>query len=1511
LEDKVKTNSGFKKFKKILLRALLGLVVFFILLAVALSLPVVQTKIAHYASDELNTKFGTHISIDRVGITIFGSVKLKGVVILDHHGDTLVSADRLQTNILSFRAATKSNLQFGTIRAEKLNFNMHTYKGEKTSNLDIFIKIFDSGKPSTGKFSLRCDDLYVSNGRYRLTNENAVTPRVLDFKKLSGQVKDFYIKGSDITAGIKRLSLLDHRGLFIENLQADFTLNKTSINLEKLTLATSESDLVGSVKLTYTREQMRDFVNQVNFDFKVTKASISSNELNYFYPEFGKDQKYYLSTVLTGHMNNFVLHDLNLLDTNDSEIIGNINFRHLFDKKGPGFYMNGNFDRISSNYSNLRNIMPRILGKSLPQMLEKFGRVDLVGHVTLTKKDLDTELYVMSELGEAETVLSVKNYNNPAEALYTGTIDLQDFNLGAISGVKNMGTTTMHIEVDGGGFTQKSLNTVVKGSITRFAFNGYNYKNVTVDGRFKWPYFKGVINSNDPNLLMTFDGLVDMSKPKKEYDFHAQIDYADLALLKIMKKDTLSIFKGDMIFNARGNNLNDMAGKLQISQLSYQNSRDSYYFEDFTLESEFDAENARTLTLSSKDIIEGRVYGKFDVNELPKVVQNAAGSLYTNYSPFKVKKGQYLDFDFTVYNKVIEIILPDVVLGQNTRLRGSINADKGDFRMNFYSPTIDIGTTNRINNIMVDINNRNPLYNAYISVDSLRMKNYKLSDFSLLNVTQNDTMYMRSEFKGGTGAVAKDFYNLDFYHTIDKSGNSVVGFKKSEINFKNYMWYINEGNTQSNKVVFNKKLTDFNIDNISLSHNNQRVDLAGIIKGKEYKDLKLSFNEVDLHKITPSIDSLNFGGRLNGDISLKQDKNQFEPTASLTIDTLRVNKYILGDMKLGVEGDRSFKKFNIDTSIERDGDETFSTTGFIEVANKQTQLSLDAEFSNFDISPLTMFLKAVFPQIRGRATGRAAIVGTASDPEIDGRLYIKGGGLKVGYLNTDYNFEENATVDLTEKEIWFRNIELTDTEHKTKGRLDGVVQHKLFKNWALDLGIKSDRLLVLNTKDSDDALYYGTAFIKGQATIKGPTTSLVITADATSMEGTDVKILVNNSGAVSSTSAAFIHFLSPQEKENRNKGIITPIKTFSGLEMNFNFIVTPVANIEVIIDKNTGHMLRAKGNGNLLLEINTLGKFNMWGDYSVLQGDYFFRYGGFIDKKFSLRKGGTINWEGDPKRARLNLEAVYKTQANPSVLLETPTFSRNIPTEVVISLAGNLTAPEPDFTINFPGISSVLKSDLEYKLNDMEFRKTQAYALLSSGGFISPANANTAVYGSLFEKAGSLLSDLFSDGNSNINIGLNYVQATKNPYVDVSSQVGLTLSSQINDRISINGVVGVPVGGVNESAIVGNVEAQIRINDDGTMKLRVFNRENDINFVGEGIGYTQGVGLTYEVDFDTMKELINKIFQKKVKVEDTDNNNGTDIPDSELMPDYIQFNDSKKKKPGDEDKEPQKIPETD
>ncbi|MBK9225418.1 MAG: hypothetical protein IPO23_13800 [Flavobacterium sp.] len=105
-------------------------------------MPFVQTKIAQYVTDEINKSYGTDITIEQVSITVFGGVKLKKVLIKDYKKDTLIYANRINTNILDFNKLISGDLIFGDIRLDQLLLNMKTYKGEKDTNLDKFISCF-------------------------------------------------------------------------------------------------------------------------------------------------------------------------------------------------------------------------------------------------------------------------------------------------------------------------------------------------------------------------------------------------------------------------------------------------------------------------------------------------------------------------------------------------------------------------------------------------------------------------------------------------------------------------------------------------------------------------------------------------------------------------------------------------------------------------------------------------------------------------------------------------------------------------------------------------------------------------------------------------------------------------------------------------------------------------------------------------------------------------------------------------------------------------------------------------------------------------------------------------------------------------------------------------------------------------------------------------------------------------------------------------------------------------
>ena len=128
---KFKTIKGIKKFKKIAIRILLALVLLLLLLGITLSLPFVQTKIGAYVTDLLHKEFRCDIKVEKVAITVFGTAKLKTVLISDHHKDTLFYANRIQTNILSFQRLMHGDLIFGDVRIDGLFFNLKQYKNEK------------------------------------------------------------------------------------------------------------------------------------------------------------------------------------------------------------------------------------------------------------------------------------------------------------------------------------------------------------------------------------------------------------------------------------------------------------------------------------------------------------------------------------------------------------------------------------------------------------------------------------------------------------------------------------------------------------------------------------------------------------------------------------------------------------------------------------------------------------------------------------------------------------------------------------------------------------------------------------------------------------------------------------------------------------------------------------------------------------------------------------------------------------------------------------------------------------------------------------------------------------------------------------------------------------------------------------------------------------------------------------------------------------------------------------
>ena len=738
-----------------------------------------------------------------------------------------------------------------------------------------------------------------------------------------------------------------------------------------------------------------------------------------------------------------------------------------------------------------------------------------------------------------------------------------------------------------------------------------------------------------------------------------------------------------------------------------------------------------------------------------------------------------------------------------------------------------------------------------------------------MSLHQNDTLFFKSVFTGGNKK--KEDFNLDFFYTFNSTGKSVIGFDTSSFKFKDNIWNISPNESIPNKVTFDLKENEFNFSKFKLVSGAQKVTFQGSLNADTDKELFIDFTKVKLQSFLPTIDSLALKGALSGSIDLVQKEGIYNPKALLTINDFDVNGFRQGDLSLRLKGDNSYEKYTVDLSIDNRKVKSIEASGFLDFSNKRPLIDLEVYLEEFGLDAFSPLGKDVLSSIRGTASGNFSLSGFLGNPAMDGALKLKNAGLKFPYLNVNYDFEVEPIVRLKEQSFIFEDFSLLDNKYKTEGILHGNISHKNFNQWVLEMKIDSDNLLVLDTQNTEDSMYYGTTFIDGVANFTGLTDQLTIDVNAKTMPQTNFVVPLKD--VQTADSYRLIHFKSKETKTKEKQQQIA-LEAVKGLSLNINLEVTKDATAQVVIDEVNGSQLTGSGAGDLMIEIDTRGKFNMFGDYTISSGVYDFKYGGIVNKPFLIQKGGAISWNGNPYEANLDVTAVYKAKANPGVLLPNFNSNRKIEVDLVTRITGGLFSSSQDLDIQLTNVDPIIASELEFVLNDnnVNEKTTQFVSLLAFDNFVNPDKVDFNAGATISSRASSALaaafSSLLSRPDDKFQLGLDYQQGNRGNDIDrlnTDNQVDVSVSTQLGDKVIINGKVGVPIGAQTQSSVVGEVKVEVLLNEEGNFRGVIFNRQNEIQYSTEEEGYTQGVGLSYQVNFNTLSSLLKKIASKKKK----------------------------------------------
>ena len=719
--------------------------------------------------------------------------------------------------------------------------------------------------------------------------------------------------------------------------------------------------------------------------------------------------------------------------------------------------------------------------------------------------------------------------------------------------------------------------------------------------------------------------------------------------------------------------------------------------------------------------------------------------------------------------------------------------------------------------------------------------------------------------------------NIEIDFSVKNNIKSNLKLKEISIDILNDKIYLTEL-SEINEILENDFIEtnnnyDFSfqwVDNkLNLESNlGSNILINGFYKNENDIDLNFEFSNLFIQNFF-EINKSPISGNVESKINLNRTELNRTLSLNASIRDINIKEYEIGDLEINAFGNTDFDSYSVDLKLLNNENISLKSEGTVIAINEKPNLDLDLNFNDFDISFIEKIGSNTLKNISSSISGQVNLWGSYDNLQHNGNLILNKSKFLIPYLNIEYLINNNSELTLYNQNIEFTNILITHSESDSFSSLDGNINHTNYNDWNLDLVFESDRLFILNKDFDEDENFYGKAYIDGQISISGPTDQVSIDIDALTMPGTYITIPRTNSNLIDDFS--FIEFTDLNNSDLFTKNnLLDDVKQLNNktLDLNIDLEIDNNAQVDITIDQETGSYISGIGNGNLFMEIDSDGKFNIFGDYTTTEGEYNFKDLALIDKKFKLKDGGTIVWDGEPLGAQMDILATYEVPggANPALLLDNPNFNKKIPTDVEIELTGNLTKPNsPDFEIYFPNTSSSVTSEINYKLNDPEVRQLQAISLLTQGIFINEVSVSIeGITNNIYEKVSDIFSDLLGGSEGPLKVGINYLQGDKSDILDIKTEdrFGVTLSTEISEKILFNGKIGVPIGGIEETLIIGDVQIDFILNVDGSLKAKVFNRENEFRYIGDKLGYTQGVGLTYQVDFQTFRDLISKLLEK-------------------------------------------------
>ncbi|MBN1597691.1 MAG: translocation/assembly module TamB [Bacteroidales bacterium] len=1445
-----------------------------------LQIPTVQNFAVSRMLDKVSENFGNKMNFSGVYVNNINKVSFKDLLITDNKNDTVIYSVKtvvimpVLLRIISDRRKNQTVLRELRLEDSYLVVGVDTAGKVNLKFLVDYIK--NNRDPLKARKPFFINKIRIKDSQFNLRNKKPGKERKgIDFTNLHLDqfnlvVKDMMAFADTVRLSVESLNFIDKSGFALNDLEGEMDMCKTHLWFDNITIQTALTEIEAE-KIHMDFSKFKDFqtdalFEKVTFDMKFKESNVNLFDIGFFSDLFWNNfQSVTLLGGFNGPLSNFKGNQFIIGWGESSFIQGNLDINGLPDINET--FLIFDLNRMFATMSDLKSFnFPGNKSLEIPSVLKKFNSFSYKGNFTGFFNDFVAQGKLTSNLGNIYTdVLFAPDTLN--QVRFSGLIRTNGFNIGHLmESNSSVGDISIDAEIKGLISKDKPPQADVIGRIDKFTYRNYPYRNIEINGAIANKKFNGSLKASDPNLSMEFNGLVDLSGKQGVYDFDANVIDANLYELNISDSDKNYHASFLIEAKAKGNSFDSLNGEIKLLNSLFSKTDKQIQIYDINVIAQNDEEINELIIRS--DILDANISGKYFLRS----IKDDFISYLSDYLPAiidstdligeKDRSLRQINFDITFKYTVpfFDFFFPDYFISGNSKLKGTFSAgEEGFLIMNLQSPETRVqkntweGLVMNMNSdkekLKIEIGSRVFSFN-----DRLDLENFTVNSSIKENKAAFKTRWLNWDSTLYKGVIS----GVLLVSKKDSVRNYFLNLDSTDITISDSVWHLN----QCEMLLSSSRIT---VDEFKLEKNYQYLMAHGNLSDTEGDSLFIDFKDFNLANINffTRKKDFEFAGLLNGQALMTGMKKKPLFFSALSITGLYINQEEFGSCSVRSLWNNKRQSLNIDAEVQNGGMAILKFSGdYYPALNGKMDFRIRLNKLKTDV--FNPFLLNVFTDVRGHVSGNLTLTGFKGKPTLTGKMDLRDNAFTVNYLKTRYNF--TSKIDVINNNFIFSNADILDREGNV-ATMNGMIRTEYLKNINLNLAISANNLLCLDSKSIDNDQFYGTAYTTGSIHIKGHPSSLRFDIDAETNRNTRFFIPLSQEDEVSEYD--FVQFVRRDTVDQEVQEIKKEFKVDqTGMQMDFNLNVTPDAEVQLIFDPQMGDIIKASGNGEMKLTIDTRGTFRMVGEYVIEKGDYLFTLQDIINKKLKIQQGSVLRWSGDPLNAQIDITAVYRTKASLIDLFgySDESYEGRVTVDCQVFLTGSLLSPDIKYDIQLPYADQEVQSRVESKITSDEEVSKQFLSLLvlsrfyladQSSGNIADASSTNIAEVNASELLSNQLSNWLSQISNDFDIGVNYRPGSG---TTTENEVEIALSTQVlNDRVSINGSVDMTTNAEasNASKFAGDFDVDYKINKSGKVRIRAFRRTND-DILNNNSPVTSGLGVFYREDFNTFGELMNK-----------------------------------------------------